>query len=52
MLIAAFVVHSDDPFGKKEMAILYILPYITLLILGSGKYSIDYLLSQRLGTKK
>lgn len=39
--VAAFVAHADDPFGKKEMLLLYLLIYITLLILGSGKYSID-----------
>jgi putative oxidoreductase len=43
--VAAFVAHADDPFGKKEMLLLYILIYITLLVLGSGKYSIDALIS-------
>jgi putative oxidoreductase len=41
MLVAAFIVHADDPFARKEMALLYLLGYIMLLILGSGKYSID-----------
>jgi putative oxidoreductase len=41
MAVAAFVVHADDPFARKEMALLYLLAYIMLLILGSGKYSID-----------
>lgn len=44
-LVAAFVAHADDPFGKKESLLLYILIYLTLLVLGSGKYSLDALIS-------
>lgn len=41
MLVAAFIAHGDDPFGRKEKALLYLLIYITLLVFGGGKYSID-----------
>ena len=47
MLVAAFVAHGDDPFGQKEKALLYILIYMVLLIVGSGKFSIDYLISNK-----
>ena len=47
MIVAAFVAHSSDPFGRKEVALLYLIYYITLFVLGSGKYSIDYLLTRR-----
>jgi putative oxidoreductase len=46
MFVIIFVVHGGDPFGDKEPAFLYLLIYITLLVTGSGKYSIDYLLSK------
>lgn len=46
MAVAAFMVHADDPFGKKEMALLYLLVYITFAILGPGKYSLDHLISR------
>lgn len=52
MLTAAFVAHADDPFGKKELPLLYLFIYITVLILGSGKYSIDFLLSVKPNSKK
>lgn len=52
MLTAAFIAHADDPFGKKELPLMYSLIYITILILGSGKYSIDYLLTRPLVPKK
>jgi putative oxidoreductase len=44
MIIAAFHVHIDDPFAKQEMSLHFLLVYVVLFILGSGKYSIDSLL--------
>ena len=41
MVVAIFIVHAGHSFAKKEMALLYLIGYITLLILGSGKYSVD-----------
>lgn len=41
MLMAVLVIHSDDPWGKKEFALLYAVPFITLLFTGGGKYSLD-----------
>jgi len=46
MLVAAFVAHADDPFRQKEMALLYFLFYLALLVVGSRKYSLDYLLTR------
>jgi putative oxidoreductase len=46
MIIAAFIAHGDDPFRQKEMALLYFLFYLTFFIVGSRKYSIDYLLKR------
>ena len=45
MLVAIFIVHANDPFTNKELAIHYLLTYVVLFITGSGKYSLDYLLS-------
>ncbi len=47
MAVAAFVAHGDDPFASKEMALLYLVIYITLLITGSRKYSLDRILFRR-----
>jgi len=41
MLVAAFVVHSSDPFGTKEKALLYGLAFLVILIAGPGKFAID-----------
>ncbi len=45
MAVAAFIIHGSDPFGKKEMALLYLLGYVVIALLGSGRYSLDDRLS-------
>ena len=46
MLVAAFIAHGADPFGKKEMSLLYATGYSVLLLLGSGRYAADALLAR------
>lgn len=46
MLVAILVVHAEDPFLKKEMALHYLVVYFFILISGAGKYSIDYFISR------
>jgi len=41
MLVAAVIVHGDDPFGTKEKALLYLAFFIAIILLGPGKYSLD-----------
>ncbi|WP_153558336.1 DoxX family protein [Roseimaritima sediminicola] len=47
MLVAGLVVHSDDPWQKKELAFCYLTVYIVLLLTGPGKFSLDHLLANR-----
>jgi putative oxidoreductase len=47
MIAAAFIIHGSDPLGKKELALLYLLIYLTLLIVGSRKFSVDYLITKK-----
>ncbi len=44
MVIAAFHTLGSQPFDKKELPVLFLLIYLTLLLCGSGKFSVDYLL--------
>lgn len=44
MSVAAFVSHGSDPFARKELALLYLLFYVLLLITGSRRFSVDRLL--------
>lgn len=41
MLVAAFIVHLDDPFARKEKALLFAMCFIVIFLVGPGKYSID-----------
>ena len=47
MLVAALIIHGEDPFGKQESSLQYLLVYVLLFFTGSGKYSIDYLLQSK-----
>ena len=44
MVVAVFIVHGADPFGRKELALLYLVSYVVLLLSGSGKFSVDRLI--------
>jgi putative oxidoreductase len=48
MLVAAFYVHGADPFGEKELPLLFFTVFGSILISGAGSYSVD----QAIGGKK
>jgi len=41
MLIAAFYAHAADPFGKKELSLLFFTLFLSILISGGGRFSFD-----------
>lgn len=41
MVVAAFIVHSQDAIGVKEKALLFLIAFVSISLLGPGKYSID-----------
>lgn len=43
MLVAAFYAHWDDPFGRKELPLLYFAVFLGLLVIGGGKFALDSL---------
>jgi uncharacterized membrane protein YphA (DoxX/SURF4 family) len=47
MLTALFMAHSGALFGDGEKNGLFILMFLTLLILGTGAYSLDARMSRR-----
>lgn len=51
MGVALFVVHGDDPWGKKELAAIYLAGYLVVLLAGPGRYSLDAMLLSK-GKKK
>jgi len=41
MIVAAFITHEGDPIAKKELALIYLAIYTTILLAGAGKYSLN-----------
>lgn len=44
MCVAAFIAHAADPLNKKEPALLFLIPAVTLMATGAGRFSADRLL--------
>lgn len=49
MLVAMLVVHADDPWSKKEFAFMYLIPCVTLMLTGGGRFAVDTKLKGKLG---
>lgn len=47
MFVAVFVIHGADGFEKQELAGLYLMICVLLLVTGSGKYSLDHFISRK-----
>ena len=41
MLVAVFIVHGNDPLGRKELDLLYLTAFVVIALIGPGKFSID-----------
>ena len=48
MLVAVFLAHGDDPFGKMEKGLLFATFSLMLMGTGAGRFSVDKLLVDRL----
>lgn len=52
MLVAVVVAHNGDPFVKAEPALHFLLIYVVLSLAGAGKFSLDYVIAQKLFSSK
>ena len=52
MIIAAFVAHAGSSFQQKELAIIYLVIYISIALLGGGEFSLDTFIEKRSQKKK
>lgn len=42
MTVIFFVAHADDPFGRKELPLFFLITFVALFLTGAGKYSLDH----------
>jgi len=45
--VAGFIQHAHDPWGRRELAFIYGVPFLALVFLGGGRYSLDAALGTR-----
>ena len=43
MAVAAFIVHGNDPFSSMEKALMYLVGFTAIALMGGGKYTIKQL---------
>ena len=41
MFVAAFIQHSSDPFADKEKALLFLVIFVVIFLVGPGRFSVD-----------
>jgi putative oxidoreductase len=41
MLVAAGIVHAGDPWAKKELALVYAVPLLALVLTGGGRFALE-----------
>lgn len=51
-LVLVFVHHGDDPFKQRELAMIYGVASLALLLTGPGEFSVDAWLARKLGRGK
>lgn len=42
MAVAAFMIHWSDPFQKKELALIYLVMFLIIFLMGPGRLSLDW----------
>lgn len=47
MCVAVFYAHGNSIFGEGEKALLFLLAYVTLIVTGPGRYSIDAIVERK-----
>jgi putative oxidoreductase len=47
LIVAATIIHAEDPWQKKEFALLYAIPFLTLIFTGPGRISVDHWFATR-----
>lgn len=46
MVVAAFGRHAEDPFARKELALMYLVVMVFFMFRGGGRFSLDRLIKK------
>ena len=46
MAVAVFVVHANDPWNRKEPAVVFLIAFLALILTGGGRFALDSLWSK------
>jgi putative oxidoreductase len=46
-LVVVFVAHAGDPFGRRELALFFLVAAVLFLCSGAGRYSLDAMIRPR-----
>jgi putative oxidoreductase len=47
MAVAFFIFHAHDPYYQKELSLLYLLLFLSVFLIGSGRYALQSLISKK-----
>jgi putative oxidoreductase len=47
LTVAFFIQHAADPFPRKELALAYLVSFLTILCTGAGRFSLDASIGRR-----
>lgn len=47
MGVAVLMIHGSDPWAKKEPAMLYLIPALTILFVGPGKWTLGSIIRKK-----
>ena len=49
--IAFFIHHAADPFPRRELAIVYLVAFVALFLVGPGRFALDAWIKVKVGPK-
>ena len=52
MAAAAIIVHADDPWGRKELAVVYLIAFGALILTGGGRFAVESVWSKAKGKRR
>lgn len=51
LLVAIVVAHAGDPLGRRELAIMHLLCFVTIALAGPGRFALDARFGPRVSFK-